>query len=401
MDLSAAKAAIATAASDLDDAVASLNGVLAAAEDRRAITYELPMTRTPVAGDNGGEGHEVEPITVDRREGADARLAARRIIAALDYHPDQDASSPQRLVGVVGVPAAAIEAVANVNAAKARLRDAVAVIGQKRWSRERKHLARARTLCLLQCYRTLRIFPDGLDRVSFGWDAHGAAGIRLTVAEARARVSGPGHYGLAPERQVEAELATLAELPATEVLLMRKPLQPSPAANLWRPGQRRAEHCRTGLPFLVVTPPDGPLPLIRDLPDFDPEQARRSTRRDRYTEDEPLVDRLYLYRYRPAHRSHAEVPPAAAALHVDGDDVILRFDDRTQVLDLYGGLAEFAAFTDQALAGGKPRLVARGAGLAVTGHTRVHVLARLEAEGESQPIKLSRAKLRRRLLTPA
>ncbi|MBO9471757.1 hypothetical protein J7355_16825 [Endozoicomonas sp. G2_2] len=293
-DIATIKAEIAQAARALEGWVREFNDALALyAADWPAVCYAIERFNPDMPQ---------QALTVTRSVGEPARLNARAIFAAIDYAPEQSPNTVRRMAGVVCAPREVLPALDGLNAAKEALKTSVGKLPRGRWQRERASMSRAATLSLLQAYRRVRVLPDGASRVSFTWDRHGASGRRLTVAQARELVQAPGYHGPISQARQNIERAALVDLPETEVLLQRKPIAPTPAANVWLTPDARPIAFRVDMPVVVITDAPEQAPKIYDLEDFDPQTPARKTRSDRRVEDQPLIERLHLYRYTAAWR---------------------------------------------------------------------------------------------------
>lgn len=293
-DTATVKAEIAQAARTLEEGVRAFNDALARhAGDWPAVCYAIDTFNPDTPN---------QVLKVTRTVGEPARLNARAMYAAIDYAPEQSPNTVRRMAGVVCAPAEVLPALDGLNAAKQALKDSVAKLPRGRWQRERASMSRAATLSLLQAYRRVRVLPDGAARVSFTWDRHGASGRRLTVAQARELLKAPGYHGPISQARQNIERAALVDLPSTEVLLQRKPIAPTPAANAWLTPDARPIAFRVDMPVVVIAETPEQAPKIYDLEDFDPQAPARKTRSDRRVEDEPLIERLHLYRYTEAWR---------------------------------------------------------------------------------------------------
>lgn len=299
INVGAVKAEIAQAARSLEARVRAFNDALTLyALQRPAVCYAI---------DRFDPEYPERALTVTRSVGEPARLAARAIFAAIDYTPDQSPNVVHRRVGVICAPADVLPALEALNAAKRHLKATVGQLPRGRWQRERTSMARAASLSLLQSYRQVRVLPEGAVRVSFTWDRKGASGRRLSVAEARKLLDEPGYHGPISRFRQKSERAALADLPDDEILLQRKPIAPTPAANVWLSPGARPIVFRVDMPIVVITSDPHQAPKIHDLEEFDPMAPPRKSRSDRRAEEEPLIERLHLYRYTEAWRG-SETP---------------------------------------------------------------------------------------------
>lgn len=293
LDIGGIKAEIARLARELEARITAMNSQMrAAAADWPAVVYALP-------------GHtsrqDVDVIPVQRVIGRNAREQALAMYAAIDYAPDQSPETVRRLLGVVCVPASCRPAIEAVNQAKKDLKAQVVSLPRGRWQRERSTMARAATLSLLQAYRQIRMV-DHPYRLHFGWDGKGASGRRMSVAEARRLLDEPGYYGEISQARYDIERAALRELPADEIITQRKPIAPTPVANHWSQPKARPATFRVDMPVIAFCDAPNQAPEIADLESFDLAKRERKARSDRRVSDEPLVERLHLYRYEAGYR---------------------------------------------------------------------------------------------------
>lgn len=232
--------------------------------------------------------------------------AAVRALLRTEYGDDQHPKATLRLPGILQVDRDMAGVAAEVNRLKAGLRAAMKALGYPGWLHWRMAIPAWRRLNRLQAYREWHWIATPMRRVSFTWAGHTTGGEQLRIAALIERLEEQyERYGLPG---IEAEIDRLAGFDPDEVVVIRRPVAPTPIANIvFADGSRQA--VKTALPFMT----DRPMPEIGALRDF--ESARRNARRnDLATETRPLNEHLHVYRYVPAHRFRLRADPVPVRL---------------------------------------------------------------------------------------
>lgn len=250
--------------------------------------------------------------SLEKRESADKAWLA----AALNdfwYEEGQDGRSTRAYVGVVAADRTLLILVENVNQAKRRFSECLALIKQQNSagvpdikgalaSRHAevhgyladKGLAR---LNLKQCWRQIPCAAAPLERIHLSWYSSGRSITRITAAEAADRL-----YKMDTEApHIALQIRSLAGIPSSEVLARVQKQAPLMRANLffqeplWDGAMRKAMNL--SLPLFVPSH-DGALPRINQPELTAPAKRTRKVRSDERLEDEPFLPALRVYRYR-------------------------------------------------------------------------------------------------------
>lgn len=285
-----------------------------------AMAYRIPYVRT---GEKPNQviRHRVEP---ERLDGIAARRHAGGMIRRLQMHADQDPRTADRAPGVIAASPATLAQVGAVNRCKEQLDQAVKAIPGSRETRRQAMLGMVAYFGLLQSTRQLLTFEHRPAVVSYTWTnitsdrRVSVAAMRDYLSAARGRAPAVVHPELW-EEGIEEALANLANLPANECINRRIVMAKHPRANITdeatpppglkrrRDGRRRTWRMFT-VPMPLFYPADGePLPEIRDLQVFDPEEYRakrvaRDPGKSKLMLETPLSVPWGLYRYKPEYR---------------------------------------------------------------------------------------------------
>lgn len=229
---------------------------------------------------------------------------------SIQYEPDQDAKSTIRLPGLIAVSNATMEAAHEVNRAKARFKESVLAIP----SRSRRSLARVLPgLVYLQAYRSLVILNETPREVAFIWSVNKSGIKRRTAQEIIDQLEKEREITPSTDvdmlNAIEYDLERVGKIAPTEVLAIRRPLQPHILCNVKPWNESRFLYQKDGYLPILVPAEDEHAPLrIGTLDDHDPSSAsaghQRKERSDVKFEREPISERLYLYRYQEAYRKH-------------------------------------------------------------------------------------------------
>ena len=260
--------------------------------------------------------HQAGPVSAEgARSEADARRRVCEAYAAIDYAQDEETNQSPTCSGIAGVTAALIDRAQAVNEAKARLRAVCAPLANARIRIPVKdgqggtvvkpmplvrvilrELQRS-DLNLLAAYRKIPILTGRVARVAYT-RALTRAVYRKSRAEVAALLDASGRVTVADDR------LRLAALPAYEThLALVKERYTNIRANVWFHGLDARNRGRVmvsaELPLLYPTgrsrtPPEIVYPSA--------EQGSGLTVRPRAgkLEDQPCLQSLPVYRYRPA-----------------------------------------------------------------------------------------------------
>ncbi len=241
-------------------------------------------------------------------------------LANLRYSDGQDARAVQRLPGLVAAAPETMALVDEVNGLKKRFENEAKQLDATSWSALRRRQPFAR-LNLLQVYKKIPTLPVAPRHVHFFWQRYATSGSRMTVADVRGLVA--SSLNNAPELSAAEKMSTfqeeiraLADLPADELLVLRRPIAPHPEVLPWV-GLEVQGALPAVMPLFYPATPETRVPTGNLLEDFEPGLRERAVRSDRKCEDEPILPRLHVYRYRETQRQYqplTDVEPSNARL---------------------------------------------------------------------------------------
>jgi len=235
-------------------------------------------------------------------------------LRAMDYREHQHAMATVRCPGVIQVERDMKDVIAAVNVAKQALRVAMTAFGRSGWTLWRGRIPAWQRLNRLQAYREWHWLDEPVRKIGFSWAGHTHGSEQLRIAELRDRLSRQNRASGHP--LIEAELAKLDGFDGDEVVVIRKPIAPTPIANVaFADGRRRV--IKTGLPIVLCHN----MPIITALPDFDP--AKKARTRDDQTIESLLVAYWHAWRYQPAYRFRLSTDPISARVSFDSTSITL------------------------------------------------------------------------------
>lgn len=225
------------------------------------------------------------------------------------YRDDQHAKSTIRVAGLVGASPSVIESIATVNRLKKAFKDSVKQVPIRQRRMLNKHLP---GLSRLQAYRELVSISRHPDEVHFFWAANKLGVARRTVAvmmdELRAEKDATPSTDIDLLRAIEMDIEALAGLSPHEVVARARPIRLHPQCNVWIGGALAGQE-DAYLPVFYPVDPAEKSPKVRALGESSRGERQRAVRSDRKLQDEPLLERLDVYRYRETFRSFEEVHP--------------------------------------------------------------------------------------------
>lgn len=234
---------------------------------------------------------------------ADALEVLSTAVTSTLYREDQHAKSTIRVAGLVGVSPSVIESIATVNRLKKAFKDSVKEVPTRQRRMLHKHLP---GLSRLQAYRELVSISRHPDEVHFFWAANKVGVARRTVAvmleELRAEKDATPATDIDLLRAIEIDIDALAGLSPHEVIARARPIRLHPQCNVWIEGVLAGQE-DAYLPVFYPVDPTQNAPEVRALGESSRGERQRAIRSDRKLQDEPLLERLDVYRYREAFRS--------------------------------------------------------------------------------------------------
>lgn len=309
------KVALHAALKTLRSRLVSLSALIAHA-DRQMPAYAavLPLREADEA--------MATTITPENHYGVSARQRAADAIQAIDYQRGQHPSAALRLPAVLAAGDDTLAAAEAVNAAKQALEQITVGLSETTLKLLRAEQSDFAHLHLLAAYRQIRLLDAQPEAVQLAWSSHATANRCMSVARAR-KLAQHTRQALSAEqaqRAYEQDSAALDELDDDEPLVRRRPVPPTPMANVRTLGITTA---LGALPFVLLYrhQPSEPATSIRELPERRAEARRRASRMDQLCEREPLLARLHLYRYREALRPIMALPEARIVSEPDGLNV--------------------------------------------------------------------------------
>jgi hypothetical protein len=262
-------------------------------------------------------------------DGAAAIERAISVLIAADYRDGQHPKATRRAAGVLWVADEPdVRAViAQVNADKADLERAMHAMGHAMWQRWYPHIKTWHRLNRLQAYhRRWRVIDAPLRRLAFGWAGQTTGIEQLRIAALIERLA--RQFADTGHPAIEAEAQRLAGFDGNEVVVARRPIAPTPQANVVTiDGARWA--FKAPSPVIATASIEVIAPLHDHVPN--PDRAKRD---DMATEDTPLVAAHHVYRYLAAHRFHLPRDPVPVrisaiegGLHVSAKHINVRLAD--------------------------------------------------------------------------
>lgn len=286
---------------ELEAALDALARAIAADAGRPALVHELPWQGSTDAGDPAGmPAWDPTPLV-----GRAARDHAVAELTRTRCHYHQHPATVTRAPGALASSQETIAAARAVNTAKDAFWAAAQRISPRAPTRRRELHSMIPRISLMQTRRHVVAWDAKPDRIHFTWAAHTTSTRALTAGEMdqelvrRLRRGPPEGYDRERwQALLDYGRARLAELPEAEPVAIQTPMAPHVRAHVYW-GQKRPVSAAP-LPFLYPDDGAGP-PAIKPLSAFDP-TAEAVRHADRTLEDEPLVEGLRLYRYRPEYR---------------------------------------------------------------------------------------------------
>lgn len=268
----------------------------------QAVNQEMPPT---------------SPVTAFTAD--DGVIQGAAALRAMDYRKNQHAMATVRCPGVIQVEYDMGEAIAAVNAAKRELRAAMSAFGRSGWTLWRGRIPAWQRLNRLQAYREWHWLNTPVRKIGFSWAGHTHSVEQLRITELKSRLSRQEQTNGHPH--IEAELARLEGFDPDEVVVIRKPIAPTPIANVvFADGRRRL--IKTALPLVI----SGEMPVITPLSDFDATKKGR-TREDQAVES-LLVPYWHAWRYKSSYRFRLPADPVPARLAKDSTRLTVQVGKR-------------------------------------------------------------------------
>lgn len=237
---------------------------------------------------------------------ADAVEVVASSVTSIYYREDQHAKSTIRVAGLVGVSPSVIEALAEVNRLKKAFKDSVTEVPIRQRRQLIKHLP---GLSRLQAYRELVSISRHPDEVHFFWAANKVGVARRTVAvmleELKVEKDATPSTDIDLLRAIEMDIEKLAGMDPREIIARARPIRLHPQCNVWIGGSLAGQE-DAYLPVFYPVDPAQRAPKVRALGESSKGERQRAIRSDRKLDDEPLLERLDVYRYRVNFRSYEE-----------------------------------------------------------------------------------------------
>jgi len=241
----------------------------------------------------------------------EALKVAFNALVNIQYEPDQDAKSTVRCPRVIAVSGKTLQAALDLNTAKANFKQAVLAIPQ----RSRRSLSRMLpNIVFLQAYRSLVILEETPCEMDFFWSVNHNSIKRRTAQELVEQLE--KERDATPSSDVDMlnaidyDLERVSRFAPTEVLAIRRPLQPRILCNVKPWDEQYFQYQKDGhLPILVPAEDKNEPVRIGALNTHEskntgPGGQRKKERSDVKFEREPISERLYIFRYKEAYREH-------------------------------------------------------------------------------------------------
>jgi hypothetical protein len=308
------------------------------------------------------------PITEYR--GTDGVAAGLAALSECYFEPGQHPKATRRAPGILCVSADLSGLVTEINQRKKEAQAAIQAFGYNGWRQYRTQVPVWRGLSRLQATREWHWLDRGARRIGFGWvgQSHGFEQIR--VADMRARLDRQDREATHPE--IEHERERLSDFDDGEVMVLRRPVQPTPIANIAYHDKTRGPK-KTAIPMLT----QHEMPVIKPLTDYDWQKAAsHDPRNDQRIDPQPLLPYLHLYRYMPSYRFHLAATPVTVGMSVNDNAIMLQHGREQVAHDLPATTAS---------------LLGAVAGAAVDAHGAVPVGLSLDVTGRTRLIGANRS----------
>ncbi len=248
------------------------------------------------------------------------RIKAAEVSTCLTYLPDQSKQETARLPGLVGVSPETLALGHALNSARLHFKqamgdyrklfgDSIEAIEQTSDDLRESLLGglKIQHIHFVQSYRQLKLFPRAPKRVGFSWAASHSGTVRLTACEAIEHLQ----KKYLASGAISADIQILEQMPANELVIIRRILAPHLRANLTWPKnindtrqqtsgvkQHYPGQINTPLPLFIQLLPGEPLPEFNPIRPFNPharqERLQRSDARLEKISDQPH-SRIYRY----------------------------------------------------------------------------------------------------------
>lgn len=238
-----------------------------------------------------------------------------RALLDMWYEDGQDGRHTRTYVGLIAATPELMEAVEDVNHAKARFSQVMKHIQEKdaglvaelkgalplRHPGLQAHLAGKGLgrLHLKQCWRHLPVAEAPLERIHLSWYSSGRSIKRITASEAADKLA---EFNT-ESPHIQVQLRQLAGLPSSEPLAIIQRQAPVMRANLFYQeplADGRARRAMNVALPLFIPSPDGRLPTHNEPLPTPPPARTRKERCDQKIESDPFLPSLRAYRYREA-----------------------------------------------------------------------------------------------------
>lgn len=248
------------------------------------------------------------------------RQRAAETSTRLTYRPGQNRQETARLPGLVGISADSFHHGLALNKAKLAFKhamgdyrhlfgDSIEAIEQTSDELREGLLGglKIHHIHFVQSYRQLKLFEQPPKRVGFSWAASHSGTVRLSAVEAidhlRKKYLASG--------AIEQDIQVLEQMPANQVVVIKRVLAPHLRANLtwpplpaWQQDKVLPRQINTPLPLFIQLEPGAPLPEFNRIRPFDPrarqERLRRSDARLVKISNNP---HSRIYRYESAEQT--------------------------------------------------------------------------------------------------
>lgn len=296
----------------LDDIQANLDNLAQGLGDlRRQIVNDPDLTISELrwvpyrTSDQADLPESVVPESVNPDDAVEVVASS---VTSIHYREDQHAKSTIRVAGLVGVSPSVIETLAEVNRLKQAFKKSVTEVPIRQRRQLIKYLP---GLSRIQAYRELVFISRHPDEVHFFWAANKVGVARRTVAvmldELKLEKDATPSTDINLLRAIEMDIEALAGMNPTEVIAKARPIRLHPQCNVWVGGILAGQEDAYLPVFYPIDSTQEPA-KVRALGESSTGERQRAIRSDRKLEEEPLLARLDVYRYREVFRSYEEAP---------------------------------------------------------------------------------------------
>jgi len=270
-----------------------------------AYAVSIPYTRT-----RESSKATIEDDCLEHLYGQDARNHAAEIYSQTLFHEDQEKNTAIRAPGALACSQKTLKQAEKVNRLKEKFSELYFSSATNRSDRKFVRIEIQKYLSIKQTHRIINVLPDTPRLISFIWSGRKrnrsrmyAASVRRLLNEQRQSIPA-GWESDQWGSHIDWEMQALSGIPDKETLVISRPVAPQSGANIFYAHDDENTRPFFNCSIPIMYPHNEKMrPVIRELHGYNgDEQHARKVRSSSQTEEEPLISRLNLYRYRETHR---------------------------------------------------------------------------------------------------